>query len=471
MHLIKNLILKTIDNCWVVLTQNRQQVIVILGCLILAACVKNRNFNEPESDCDAVIIANSTYKEIQDLYVDQTIQIQEDLIIDGYVISSDESGNFFGVLHFQDKPVNPTQGFQVEIDLRDSHLFYPVGSKIAIKLKGLYLGKSKGIFKIGGVFSSFGNFSVGRLPALIVQEHLFVLCDSSAKIEPVTIALQESFDDKLNTLVRFNKLEISEEELEKTFALQAEETKRTLQDCQDDEIVLLNSGYSDFQGEVLPSGSGTITGILQKENNDYFLVIRDLNDINFIEERCEDFIDEFTSTSILISEIADPENNSEARFIELYNTSNEPFSLKGWTLKRYTNASTTVSSLINLTNYTIEAESTLVIAPNASEFELTYGFLPSLEVGSGSVADSNGDDNIELVDPFGTVMDVFGVIGEDGSGTNHEFEDGRAMRKLNIVQSNNTYTFSEWEIFNDTGAAGTTNLPQIAPDDFNPKIR
>ena len=42
-----------------------------------------------------------------------------------------------------------------------------------------------------------------------------------------------------------------------------------------------------------------------------------------------------------------------------------------------------------------------------------------------SAANSNGDDNIALVDPFGNLIDLFGVIGEDGSGTSHEFEDGR----------------------------------------------
>ena len=63
---------------------------------------------------------------------------------------------------------------------------------------------------------------------------------------------------------------------------------------------------------------------------------------------------------------------------------------------------------------------------------------------------------------------MFGVLGEDGSGTNHEFEDGRAERKATVTTGNTTYTFSEWNIWNDTGAAGTTNDPRDAPDDFDP---
>ena len=119
----------------------------------------------------------------------------------------------------------------------------------------------------------------------------------------------------------------------------------------------------------------------------------------------------------------------------------------------------------------IDAESTLVISPNADEFQLVYGFDPNLGVSTNSPADSNGDDNLELVDAFGTIIDVFGVVGEDGSNTNHEFEDGRAVRNSNIIEGSPIYTFSEWTLFNDTGDAGTIKLPQNAPQDFTPGVK
>ena len=62
-------------------------------------------------------------------------------------------------------------------------------------------------------------------------------------------------------------------------------------------------------------------------------------------------------------------------------------------------------------------------------------------------------------------------MGEDGSGTNHEFEDGRAFRNLAIANANPNYTFSEWIIYNDSGDAGTINQPQIAPQDFTSGVR
>jgi hypothetical protein len=210
---------------------------------------------------------------------------------------------------------------------------------------------------------------------------------------------------------------------------------------------------------------------LLRNNDDLQLVLRDLDDIDLQNERCADLIDEYTSNAVFFSELADPNNDSDARFVEIYNADLETLSLKGWMIRRYTNANTVLSSTIDLTGYVIGPESTLVISPNAAVFEAVFGFAPDLSVGGNSPADSNGDDNLQLVDPFGTVIDTFGIVGEDGSGTNHEFEDGRAVRKSEILMANPTYAFTEWEIFNDTGGSGTTNLPQNAPEDFTPGVR
>ncbi|AWX44254.1 hypothetical protein HME9304_01254 [Flagellimonas maritima] len=438
---------------------------------IISACVNNGEYDVPRNTCESGLVANITLVDLFNMLEEKTFQIQEDLVIDGYVISSDREGNFFGTLYIQDNPSNPTGGFQIDIDLRESHLFFEVGSKVLIKLKGLYLGSNGESFKLGGSFLAFGNLSVGRLPALKVHEHIFLSCDAAVKIEPVPTQIPNLKSSIDKTLVSFDGLEVIEEELDSIFAMAKKETERTLQDCEENNIKILNSGFSDFQDDVLPEGNGSITGVLLKDGDDFQIVIRFLEDIDFSNERCPEIITEFTSKSIFISELADPENNTGARFVELYNAAKEPLNLNKWTLRRYTNDNIEVSSTIDLSEMIIGAESTFLISPNASEFELVYGFAPDLGVSTNSPADSNGDDNLELVDPFGTIIDVFGVVGVDGTGTDHEFEDGRAIRKLEISKANATYTFSEWDIFNDTGGSGTTNQPQNAPGDFTPGLR
>ncbi|MGB5385865.1 MAG: DUF5689 domain-containing protein [Eudoraea sp.] len=441
-------------------------------CLFfIFSCVKDSDFKNPETPCNDQLIANRTFIEVKNLFDGEVIQIQQDLVIEGYIVSSDQAGNFFSTLHIQDNPINPTAGFQIEIDLRDSYLFYELGSKVYIKLKGLYLGKSKGVYKLGGVFTSFGNLSVGRLPALAVEDHLLLSCDPISNLVPKIISISEFREDFVSTLVRIESLEVIADEQNLTFALPQEETIRNLSDCNGGLIELLNSGYSDFRDTILPSGNGSVTAVLYREKNDYQLIIRNLNDMEMKNELCTDTEIFLTSDQIFISEIADPNNNSEARFIELYNAGNQQIQLDGWFLLRYTNANVTSGSEIDLSGILIDSNSTLVFSPNATEFQAVYGYPPDFELGSNSPADSNGDDNLVLIDPFGTVIDIFGLIGEDGSGTDHEFEDGKAERKINIVTGNSVFTFSEWTIYNDTGGFETMNLPQNAPEDYSPGIR
>ena len=447
----------------------RKILVLVFTSIVLKSCVKSAEFETLSTICEESLVANASFAEVKALYQGELTQIQEDLVIEAYIVSSDKAGNFFSVLHFQDKLTNATEGFQIEIDLFESHVLFEPGSKILIKTKGLYLGKSRNVFKLGGTFAGFGSFSVGRLPALKIPEHIFRACDAVSQLTPRQLTINELDTSYVNTLIRLSGLEVISEELELPFAEFREETERILKDCEGNEVILLNSGFADFQSESLPMGNGAITAVLLRDNSNLLLAIRDLDDIDFSEERCADF--QQTSNQVFFSELADPENNTGARFVELYNASNEAIDLVGWHLRRYTNANTEVSSSIDLSEIVIDAQNTIVISPNREEFTQVYGFAPDLSVSINSPADSNGDDNLELVDPFGTVIDVFGVVGEDGSGTNHEFEDGRAFRNLAIANANPNYTFSEWIIYNDSGDAGTINQPQIAPQDFTPGVR
>jgi hypothetical protein len=173
-------------------------------------------------------------------------------------------------------------------------------------------------------------------------------------------------------------------------------------------------------------------------------------------------------SQVFITELADPDNNAGARFVELFNAGPTDVDLStGWDLQRWTNENIDPQSPVELTG-TIPAGGFYVVCANQTTFTSVYGFSADQSIGTAGPADSNGDDQIALRDPSDAIVDIFGVPGEDGSGTNHEFEDGRAERKATVTSGNPTYDFDEWNVWNDTGAAGTTNLPQNAPDDFDP---
>lgn len=174
------------------------------------------------------------------------------------------------------------------------------------------------------------------------------------------------------------------------------------------------------------------------------------------------------NAQVFITELADPNNESGARFVELFNSGSTDIDLStGWQLQRATNGNDYYQDPVDLTG-TIMAGGFYIVCANQTTFTSTYGFAADQSIGTGGAADSNGDDQLRLLSPGSVVEDMFGVLAEDGSETNHEFEDGRAERKATVTAANATYTFSEWNIWNDTGSAETTNDPQNAPDDFDP---
>ena len=82
-------------------------------------------------------------------YEENVVSFQEDLIIEVYVVSSDQAGNFYKELIIQDDPLNPTKG--VALQLNESNLYehFPIGSKIYIQLNGLSIGYQNGIIELG----------------------------------------------------------------------------------------------------------------------------------------------------------------------------------------------------------------------------------------------------------------------------------------------------------------------------------
>ena len=177
---------------------------------------------------------------------------------------------------------------------------------------------------------------------------------------------------------------------------------------------------------------------------------------------------------VIITEIADPENAaSTARFIEIHNVSSSDVDMTGWELKRWTNgnAEPTASSAVDLSSLG-NFQSGEIAVIGKSGFEGVYGFPPSI-VSSSSSVDSNGDDQLAIFDGSGTIIDIFGVPGEDGTGTCHEFEDGRAERKATVTNAQAVWNEAEWNVWADSTVSGCTsheNSPKNAPDDFDPGV-
>ncbi|HBY17707.1 MAG TPA: hypothetical protein DEH00_00875 [Candidatus Marinimicrobia bacterium] len=153
---------------------------------------------------------------------------------------------------------------------------------------------------------------------------------------------------------------------------------------------------------------------------------------------------------LIISEVADPKDNTDARFIEIYNNSGGTvnFSNQTWYLSRQANGSTWVD--LQLTGALSHGEIFVIgFGADYTKFRNAYGFDPDMS--SGFIS-GNGNDGYFLYyggdHTSGVLVDAYGVINEDGTGKAWEYTDSRAVRGLNqtVSQGNPTWTASEWTI-------------------------
>jgi hypothetical protein len=178
-----------------------------------------------------------------------------------------------------------------------------------------------------------------------------------------------------------------------------------------------------------------------------------------------------STPEIYLEMIADPNDNASARFVKIKNGGTSGVDLTGWALRRWTNENSlpATGNDISLSSIgTLAAGSCAYIAKDSADFATAYGFNPDIDGGSSGPADSNGDDQIAIINGSETIIDFFGVIGEDGSGTRHEFEDGVAIRTT-PGPNNGTWSDDNWSIFSDGSSASgcadhNPNMPQDVAD-------
>ncbi|TSA26284.1 T9SS C-terminal target domain-containing protein [bacterium] len=163
---------------------------------------------------------------------------------------------------------------------------------------------------------------------------------------------------------------------------------------------------------------------------------------------------------ILISEVADPSDVANAKFVELYNASGSEITFdSGLYLCRQSNGGSWADVVLV---GTISSGGTFVIGYNQTTYEATY--LSSADQYSGSIS-GNGNDGYFLYygsgHETGTLIDAYGVIDVDGTGEDWEYTDSHAVRNAGVTEPNDTWTASEWTITSATAAQCTPGISTL----------
>jgi DNA/RNA endonuclease YhcR with UshA esterase domain len=257
---------------------------MVFGC-------RKGEFDAPPIQGTDPEIATDQIVSLQDVLakyiVGKFTQVAMDKYLKAVVVADDKSGNFYKKLVVEDE--NSDLGITLLIDETDIYSQYSQGRRVFIHLKDLTISDYNGLPQLGmGINTSGNSPRLGAIPSSLMSKVL-LKGQFNIPVTPRVKKISELNPQDLNTLVTIEGVQFQNTGV--TYADNAnpsdpKDVNHTINDCLGGSIILRNSGYSDFAGQIIPDKNGNITAIYSVYQNDKQLFIRDLADVAFDKERC-----------------------------------------------------------------------------------------------------------------------------------------------------------------------------------------
>ena len=280
----------------------------ILVCLAMVGCVQDDDFSVPSSvgteenasladllsriENGNVQLISIEELKAQFISDDPATQIVSELAVKGFVSSSDATGNFYKEFFIQNSAENPTDAVKISLNQVDSYNQFNIGREVYVYLKDMYLGEANegdGVFTIGS--SANGDGEVEGFTANEIPFHIY----RSSTTEPIVPKLVTGLSaNDIGIFVSLESVEFptSEAGLPYVSPMDDYDTQRTLQRCSGFDytnFLLETSSFASFKNEILPSGGGSIAGVVSKTYNgsELVLALNSSDDVQMNGSRCE----------------------------------------------------------------------------------------------------------------------------------------------------------------------------------------
>jgi hypothetical protein len=263
---------------------------IAAGLMLISSCADNNETPPPFKefipgeivtvDQVKVLYAGEMAKPWQDR---MPVQITENWALKGIITASDKKdGNLYKEAYIQDG----TTGLRMLFDAT-SGLY--IGDSVIVNIKDLYLGDYGNFIQMGDV-PYYDNSGSIRVSGFNMDKHILKLSIGNPTYPQAATISQVKSAAWLGKLVRLDNVEFDDNQLGLTWAdAEADPpaaANRNLADCSNNRLIVRTSGYASFAGETLPSGKGSITGIVTVFNSDYQLVVRDYSEVQMSGDRC-----------------------------------------------------------------------------------------------------------------------------------------------------------------------------------------
>ena len=282
--------------------------LLILSCLIITSCQQedvfdipyslgveeNQKLNSLLSNIESGTMSMISMSQLKALRVSgEAVEITSDLVLMGYVTSSDASGNFYKEIYLQDDPSSPTDAIRVLIDVSDSYNMFNPGREVYINLNGLYIGEYRtgdGVISLGELDA--GQNRIANIREAVVKNHI-LRSSTTSELTPLSVKFSEISDAHIGIKVQISDVSVVSSQVGKPFVdpNDSYDTQRNLEACEGfgkTSFILETSAFANFKQNLLPAGTGTISGIVSKTYNgdNLVLMLNSINDVDLTGEAC-----------------------------------------------------------------------------------------------------------------------------------------------------------------------------------------
>jgi hypothetical protein len=243
---------------------------------MLGACV-DQEFEQPQP-WDRPVGTVLTVAQLRAMFTGSPVTFDQDYSVYATVSFDDKSGNLWRSAYVQDH----TAGINLRLQAPG----------------GLFEGDSVRIFLRGTVLNSY--MEMLQLDNVNVDWNII----KQATNRPVTPRLVRITDLLSNTLqgqlIQLDNVQFSVSELGNTFA-DAQNLvthNRVLEDCSGNRIIVRTSGFANFAGQTLPTGSGSLIAVAARFGSDFQIFLRRASEVQLTNSRCPLPGDGFTRITI-----------------------------------------------------------------------------------------------------------------------------------------------------------------------------
>lgn len=263
------------------------------SCLALSACM-DRDWEVPESIQDnppygnnqiekypasqVITIAQLKAQNKSVIEANSKKEITEDVQLQVVVNGNDAGGNIYKQISVQDE----TGGIIIGINATDQFAFLPVGQKLLINLKGLYIGGYGSQAQLGTLY----NGGIGRIDRDEWEKHIRLVKDDIVNAKVDTIDFDGNIRDYNTQTGRIVRITGATINGEGTQILAPEDgSVRLTSNCANrningsSKVVLRTSTYSDFASLPIPKGPVDIYGVCTIFNGTWQILMRTESDL------------------------------------------------------------------------------------------------------------------------------------------------------------------------------------------------